>query len=71
VDFELNWFDLETRLRKVVFELLQPSVQRSHEDRDSINSTKKQIISQAKRLEELEFILMKSDSPTTAFDEVN
>ena len=33
-DFELNWYDFETRTRKLVFELLQPSVTRTTEDRE-------------------------------------
>lgn len=35
-DFELNWYDFETRTRKLVFELLQPSVNRGAEDRELI-----------------------------------
>ena len=35
-DFELNWYDLETRSRKLVFELMQPSVVRSAEDREML-----------------------------------
>jgi hypothetical protein len=33
-NFELNWYDFETGTRKLVFELLQPSVTRITEDRE-------------------------------------
>lgn len=42
-DFELNWYDFETRTRRLVFELLQPTVTRSTEDREMIYSMRRNI----------------------------
>lgn len=42
-DLELTWFDFETRMRKLVYELLQPTVQRSHEDREILYTCRKSI----------------------------
>ena len=33
----LNWFDLETRTKKLVYELLQPSLTRQAEERDLLD----------------------------------
>jgi len=43
MDFELNWYDMETRSRKLVFELMQPTVMRSAEDREMIYGIRRQI----------------------------
>lgn len=60
-DFELNWYDFETRTRRLVFELLQPTVTRSTEDREMIYSMRRKIESHRQKIEELEYCLFKSD----------
>ncbi|CDW77434.1 UNKNOWN [Stylonychia lemnae] len=69
-DFELNWFDFETRMRKLVYELLQPTVQRSHEDREILYNSKKSLMNHQQRLEEIEYSLFKSTEKTTVFDQI-
>ena len=70
MDAELNWFDLETRMRKLVFELLEPTINRSQEDKEQISLAKKSLIQHNKRLEELEICLFKSNEKKTIFEEI-
>ena len=37
----LSWFDLETQTRKIIYELLQPSLTRQTEDSDEIGRIQK------------------------------
>eukprot|EP00347_Sterkiella_histriomuscorum_P014931 403358959 len=57
-------------MRKLVFELLQPTVQRSHEDREILYNARKQVQSHQQRIEELEYSFFKSDKKTTIFDQI-
>lgn len=36
VSSELNWFQIESKMRRIIHELLLPVVTRAHEDRDSL-----------------------------------
>jgi len=38
---ELDWFAFETRVRKIIQELIEPTMKRVIEDRDSITGMKK------------------------------
>lgn len=38
---ELEWFDLETRMREVLFEQLEPIVNNAKKDREAANNLKK------------------------------
>lgn len=40
---ELDWFDFETRMRKLIHELLEPHINRGMEDRDFTMHLKKTI----------------------------
>ena len=56
----LNWFDLETRTRKLVYELLQPAMSNYLEEKVKlVNLTKDVHEKHAKRLSELEFVVFK------------
>ena len=70
-DFELNWYDFETRTRKLVFELLQPTVLRSAEDREQLFQTRKSIESYEARIKELECILLETEQPTNRFERLD
>ena len=69
-DHELNWFDLETRMRKLVYDLLQPTVTRSHEDRELLYAVRKQQLNHQNRIDELEYALFKTNQPLTVFDKI-
>jgi len=34
IDNQLDWFDFETRMRKLMHEMLEPSIRKMNEDRD-------------------------------------
>lgn len=71
-DFELNWFDFETRTRKLVYELLQPSVTRATEDREVLFKHGKTIDNHRTRIDEVEYSLFSSEKPpTTIFEQID
>lgn len=68
---DLIWFDYETKMRKLVSELLEPSTKRSIQDRELYDALIKKYDEQAKKLEELEFIVCKSKKRQTVFEDIN
>ena len=67
---ELNWFDMETRMRKVLMDLLQPTLNRSHEDRDEFVQVKKQLTTIEKTVADLDYTVNKTNQTPTAFEEI-
>ena len=57
-------------MRKLVYELLNPTIKRAQKDREEINESKKLIAGHANKLEEIEISLFKSDQKRTIFDEI-
>jgi len=43
VNSQMNWFQIETKLRKIIHALVSPIVDRAHEERDKILLHSKQI----------------------------
>ena len=39
---EINWFDFETRMRKLIHEMVEPTVRKVNEDRDNIYKISKE-----------------------------
>jgi hypothetical protein len=71
-DFELNWYDFETRTRKLVFELLQPSIFRAAEDREVLFKQNRALENHQSRLVEIEYALFSSEKPqTTIFEKID
>ena len=68
---DLDWFEFETKMRKLVHELLEPTLRRAQEDRESVEVMKRTLIENGKRLEPLEFALYKSGNKHSFFDEVS
>lgn len=66
----LDWFDFETRMRKMIHELLQPTVKRSHEEREAVTKLRSIVMDHNKRLKPIEFALYKSEEPTDAFEKL-
>ncbi len=67
---DLVWVNYETRLRKLMQELLQPTVKRSREDREMYDSLVKKYDFLHKRVETLEFVTNKTDNQQTIFDDI-
>ena len=57
---ELNWFDLESKCQKLVFDITQPNIVREQKNREEIDLINK-VLSQTmeKRLADLEFFIFK------------
>lgn len=54
---ELEWFDIETRLRKVVMEMLEPTLQKITVDRENSIKLKRKQKSAIERLFSVESLL--------------
>ena len=65
---QLDWFDFETRMRKLILDLLTPYSDKASDDRGEITKLRKLLDGLDKRIFELEFILKKESQPTTVFD---
>ena len=50
----MNWFKIESKMRKVIHSVLTPVVTRSHNDRKTMLQSEKHIACHTKRLEQLE-----------------
>jgi len=35
-NYEIDWFDFETRMRKLIHEMIEPTVRKVNEDRDKL-----------------------------------
>lgn len=73
---ELNWFDLESKCQKLVFDIIQPNIGREQKNREDIDLINK-VLSQTmeKRIADLEFFILKKkkdpkSSNPTMFDEI-
>jgi len=67
----MDWFAFETRIRKVLHELLEPTAERSMKTKESMEEVRTQNEFLTRKVEELEFILHKSHKRSTLFDNVN
>jgi len=67
---ELEWFEFETRMRKVVIDLMQPTVAKLNEDRENVAGLRALAESQKNRVDELENIVLKKGSRSTHFDDI-
>lgn len=59
IDFEIvnsqtNWFEIETKMRKVIHTILQPIVKRTHKDREAMVLSQKSVLDHAARIAKLE-----------------
>lgn len=66
-----EYFNVETKVRALVSELIEPVVLRTAEDRTVLDKLKRQTDSDRKRLEELEFALTKAQRKFGLLDEAN
>jgi hypothetical protein len=70
---ELEWFEMESKVRSLVYELLQPTAQRVDTNRVECSEVHKDVVTQESRIENLEYILKITDkhSKGTIFDDIN
>lgn len=63
---QLDWFKFETRIRKIILELTEPSIKRSRE-LEAENRTQKQFQDKLnRRLEDREFVIEKLEKKAVA-----
>ncbi|CAI2383906.1 unnamed protein product [Moneuplotes crassus] len=67
----LDWFAFETRIRKVLHDLLEPTAERSIKTKENVEEVKAENKILTRKIEEIEFILHKSHKRSTLFDSVN
>lgn len=67
---DLMWLNYETRLRKLMTELLQPTIKRSREDRELYDTLVKKSEILTRRIEELETITHRAENKQTIFDDI-
>ena len=63
---ELEWFDLETRMRELLYIQLEPVIGKAREDREQHNSLKIHCRSLEKRLKDLETVVLGDKNGETA-----
>ena len=72
----MQWFDLETKCQKLVYEIMQPTVVQQQNDKDHINKIQKALDDDIyKRIEMIEFFILKKKKGEpgypTVIDELN
>ena len=68
---KLDWFEFETKMRKLIHELIEPTLRRAQEDREAVESIKRMTIDHGKRLEPIEIALYMSKSKHSLFEDMN
>ena len=67
----MSWFDLEIRMRKLIYELLQPNIVNQNNDRDRLDQLTKLVQeTHNSRLIKIEYALFKQNSTPTVFDTI-
>ena len=57
VSSQMNWFQIETRIRKMIHKILKPTLERAHEDRETMLKSDKNLKFHSIRLDEIESYL--------------
>ncbi len=67
---DLDWFDFETRMRKLISELLEPTVLRTQDDKNQIVLLRKMNETLKKRMDDGEFMQAKAFKRMDKLEEV-
>ena len=67
---ELDWFQFETEMRKVIRDLIDPTIQRSHEDRERTNNYKIILDTYEERLNYMENLILRNGEKLTVFEDI-
>jgi len=67
---EFEWFDFETRMRKLVVDLIQPTILKINEDRENVSALKAAIKAEQIRVNELETAVFKKEGKDTHFENI-
>jgi hypothetical protein len=67
---EINWMDFETRMRKMIGQLLTPVMEQQQEDAETVMAAKKELEKSEERLRALELVVFKDESLATLIDDM-
>lgn len=67
---EVGFFEFETKIRKMLLDMVEPLQKRLADDRDKIAKLRSDLETGKRKTEDLEFHLSKTDNRLTAFDDV-
>jgi hypothetical protein len=67
---EINWMDFETRMRKIIGQLLTPVMEQQQEDAETVMAAKKELEKSEERLRALEMVVFKDESLATLIDDM-
>ena len=67
---DLDWFDFETRMRKLIAELLEPTVLRTQDDKAQILLLRKMNETLKKRMDDAEFVQAKAAKRMDKLEEI-
>ena len=68
---ELDWFSFETRIRKLIQDLVDPIQKRALDAKEASDAQRKGNDSLKRKVEELEFAVHKSQKKSVIFEEIN
>ena len=68
--FELLWFDIQTKVRQLMQEMMEPIVDRQVHTSDTINVMKQEANSQDQRLKELKTVVFNTGEKLSIFEEI-
>ncbi len=68
---ELNWFAMETKVRQLVQELIEPTIKRGVQDRIDIEELNGQLQKQKGLIDNINFALYKSKERDTVFETID
>ncbi|CDW76060.1 UNKNOWN [Stylonychia lemnae] len=66
-----NWFAFETRVRKMVIQMLEPQIKRSIQDKEIIQQMQKHHDIIKRKIDECEFVIHKAQKKTAAQEDVH
>lgn len=67
---EVGFFEFETKIRKMMIEMLEPIQKRLTDDRDKIVKLRGDLESAKRKSEDLDFHLQKTDGRLQAFEDI-
>jgi hypothetical protein len=67
---EVGFFEFETKIRKMLIDMIEPIQKRLGDDRDKIVKLRTDLEANKRKTEDLEFALNKTDSRLVAFDDI-
>lgn len=68
--FDLDWFDIETKARQMMQDLMHPTVTRVHKHKDEVNQVNKALSAVLIKVERLENAVFEKNQKIDAFEKI-